>query len=173
MEIREVRPDEYDAVGELTVAAYRTLEVDHLWGGYDDDIRDVAGRVKGAHVLVAVSDGAVVGAVTYVDDPDSPWLEWTLPGEVQFRLLAVVPRGRGQGVGEALARECMTRARGGGHPLVIHTTQWMPAARRLYDRLGFARRPDRDVPYEVWTDRDYDLPEIWVGEPFLAYTFSP
>ena len=35
-------PDEHKHVGELTVAAYAALPVDHLWGGYDDEIRAVA-----------------------------------------------------------------------------------------------------------------------------------
>ena len=35
--VRLATPDEYGRVGELTVAAYRLLPVDHLWGGYDRD----------------------------------------------------------------------------------------------------------------------------------------
>ena len=44
--VRTARPAEFDTVGDLTVAAYRALPVDHLWGGYEADIRDVAGRVR-------------------------------------------------------------------------------------------------------------------------------
>ena len=41
-------------------------------------------------MLVAVDLHEVVrGAVTFVSDPESRWLEWTEPGELQFRLLAV------------------------------------------------------------------------------------
>lgn len=168
IEIRAARPEEYERVGELTIAAYRVLPVDHLWGGYDDEIRDTAGRAKGADILVAPLDDLVVGAVTYVDDSDSRWSEWTEPGEVQFRLLAVEAEARGRGLGEALVRECMGRA--AGRPLVIHTTQWMEAARRMYERLGFERRPDRDVTYEVWNEQKYsDLPAEWIGQAFLAY----
>ena len=61
--------------------------------------------------------------------------------------------------------------RAGARPVLIHTTQWLEAAQRLYARLGFVRRPDRDVPYEVWHDpeKDHDLPPEWTGEEFLAY----
>jgi hypothetical protein len=56
---------------------------------------------------------------------------------------------------------------------MIHTTQWMDAAQRLYARLGFMRRPDRDVPYPEWLDDDVaDLPAEWVGVPFLAYSWE-
>jgi hypothetical protein len=46
----------------------------------------------------------------------------------------------------------------------------MHAARRMYERLGFERRPERDVPYTHWNDPPVeDLPEEWVGQSFLAY----
>ncbi len=168
VEVRDARPEEFNRVGELTVAAYRALPVDHLWGGYADEILDTAGRAKGADILVATLDDIVVGAVTFVGNSDSSWSEWTHPGEVQFRLLAVDVEARGRGVGEALVRECVRRA--ADRPLVIHTTHWMAAARRMYERLDFERRPDRDVTYEVWNEPAYsDLPEQWIGQPFLAY----
>jgi ribosomal protein S18 acetylase RimI-like enzyme len=172
VDIRAVRPEEYERVGALTVAAYRLLPVDHLWGGYDRDILDVAGRVHGADVLVAVDDEKLLGAVTFVGDEGSPWLEWTQPGEVQFRLLAVDAAARGKGIGETLVRACLARA--DGRPVLIHTTQWMEAARRLYERLGFERRPERDVAQAAWYDseRDHDLPPEWQGVTFLAYAYG-
>jgi ribosomal protein S18 acetylase RimI-like enzyme len=168
MEIRLASPSEHVRIGALTVAAYEALAVDHLWGGYDDDIRDVATRAKHADVLVAVDDGDVVGSVTFVQEP-GPWLEWTEPGEVQFRLLAVDVAAQGRGVGEALARACIERA--AGRRICIHTTEWMPAARRLYERLGFARRADRDVPFERWSADARGFGDEWIGKPFLAYVY--
>ena len=170
--VRDALPREYERVGALTIAAYRALPVDHLWGGYDADILDVATRAKVAHVLVAVEGDEVLGAVTYVDDTSSPWSEWTQPGEVQFRLLAVDPAARGRGAGESLVRACLELA--GKRPVVIHTTRWMEPAIRLYTRLGFQRRADRDVPPEVWNSPPVvGLPSEWIGEPFLAYAWHP
>ena len=41
----------------------------------------------------------------------------------------------------------------------------------MYERLGFLRGPDRDVPYEEWNAASIEgLPAAWVGESFLAYT---
>src|SRR4051794_26874042 len=102
MEIRDVKPGEYERVGELTVAAYAALPVDHLWGDYDVHIRNVGERLETADVIVAVVDGEIVGAVTYTSGPDSPWLEWNEPGEAQIRLLAVETGMQGRGIGEAL-----------------------------------------------------------------------
>ena len=100
--IRSVLPGEYERVGDLTVASYAALPVDHLWGGYDDEIRAVAERLGRAEVFVALVDGKIVGAVTYVSDRESEWLEWSEPGEAQIRLLAVDDAVRGRGIGEAL-----------------------------------------------------------------------
>jgi GNAT superfamily N-acetyltransferase len=169
--VRDAEPSEYERVGELTIAAYRALPVDHLWGGYAAEILDVAGRAEGCDIIVATDDdGTVVGAVTLVLDRASPWHEWAEADEVQFRLLAVDTAARGRGAGEALVRECVARA--ADRTVLIHTTQWMEAAQRLYARLGFVARPDRNVQYKEWHDpaRDHDLPREWIGVPFLAYS---
>jgi len=168
--VRVAEPHEYDAVGELTVEAYRTLPMDHLWGGYAEEIRDVAARAKEADVLVAVDteSGELLGAATFVSEADSAWLEWNQPGDVQFRLLAVSASARRRGVGEALVRDCIARA--GGRSILIHTTQWMTSAQRLYERFGFVRDPSCDVPEAVWRSPSMtDVPPEWNGVPFLAY----
>jgi GNAT superfamily N-acetyltransferase len=169
--VRAARPDEYAHVGALTIGAYRSLAADHLWGGYENGIMDTATRAKGADILVADIDGRVIGSVTFVSEHSSSWSEWTLPGEAQFRLLAVDPEARGRGVGEVLVRACLDRARTAGQPVIIHTTPWMETARRMYERLGLMRRPDRDVPYEQWNaDTIEGLPNAWIGQSFLAYS---
>ena len=67
------------------------------------------------------------------------------PGEREFRLLAVDPQARGQGVGEALVRACVDVClRDAAQALVLWTRPTMTAAQRLYERLGFVRVPDRD-----------------------------
>ncbi|HEX4492274.1 MAG TPA: GNAT family N-acetyltransferase [Acidimicrobiia bacterium] len=161
--VRAVDPSEYERVGELTVAAYAALRVDHLFGGYDEHIRAVGERCESTEVLVAELDGRVVGAVTYASDPESPWLEWNEPGEAQIRLLAVDTDAQGHGIGEALVRACIERAREQGLTILLHTTNHMPTAQRLYPRMGFTRRPDRDV-HEFEAEHDMT---------FLAFTYEP
>jgi ribosomal protein S18 acetylase RimI-like enzyme len=161
--IRSVQPGEYERVGDLTVASYGALPVDHLWGGYDDEIRDVAKRLEHAEILVAVVDDEVVGAVTYVSSPESEWAEWNEPGEAQIRLLAIDTAWQGRGIGEALVKACIERAREHGLTILLHTTNHMPAAQRLYPRLGFVRRPERDV-HDFEAEHDMT---------FLAFTLDP
>ena len=50
-----------------------------------------------------------------------------------------------RGVGRALTDACLSRARAEGRKrLVLHTGSWMPAAIALYQKMGFARRPELD-----------------------------
>jgi ribosomal protein S18 acetylase RimI-like enzyme len=155
LQVRPARPDEYAALGELTVAAYAAVDPGVLESDYADELRDVAGRAAGADVLVAVDDeagGAVVGGVTYAPDPSSPSAEFSEPDTAGIRMLAVAAAAQGRGVGEALTRSCIERARAAGRgQIVLHSTDRMTTAHRLYQRLGFVRDASID----------------WEGEPGL------
>jgi ribosomal protein S18 acetylase RimI-like enzyme len=146
--IREVRPEEYDVLGELTVRAYSALPgANDL--GYHAELRDVARRAALVPVLVAVDDGGrVLGGVTYVPGP-GPYAESERPGEAGFRTLAVDPEASGRGIGRALAEACVTRARADGRVgMAIYTRPFMVVAHHLYESLGFRRDPERDWEFE-------------------------
>ena len=157
LEIRPVLPSEHAALGELTAVTY-------LAEGYGDDgyaatLRDVTSRVAEADVLVALLDGRLVGGVA-VATRGGPFAEQAAPGEAVIRMLVTAPPARGSGAGTALVRACLELARDAGCTLVRLSTQpTMTAAHRIYERLGFARTPDRDwwpVPdVELLT---YELP---------------
>lgn len=144
--VREARPEEHASLGELVVAAYRSLpEFDEP--GYEPELRDVARRAQEAVVLVAVddTDGTLLGCVTYVPGPDNPWAELLEPGEAAIRMLAVDPTARRRGVGTALAAACVSRAHEDGRAAIfLHSLAYMHAAQAIYARLGFIRRPERD-----------------------------
>jgi GNAT superfamily N-acetyltransferase len=145
--IRPVRPEEFAALGELTVAAYHSLptEMPHQQT-YDERLRDVATRARTSCVLVAVDPaGELLGGATYVSGPDDPYSEELTEGEAGIRMLAVDPARHGRGVGRALTMACIDLARSAGrHRLVLHTGDWMPAAKHLYESLGFRRVPAID-----------------------------
>jgi ribosomal protein S18 acetylase RimI-like enzyme len=145
--IRPVRPEEYAALGELCVAAYRALPYTMPHQDiYDQQLRDVARRAETSCVLVAVTaEGAVLGGVTYVSGPEDPYSEELGEAEAGMRMLAVDPAHQGRGIGRALTAACLERARAAGRRrLVLHTGAWMPAARHLYEGLGFDRVPALD-----------------------------
>jgi ribosomal protein S18 acetylase RimI-like enzyme len=144
LEVRVARPEEYAAVTELTLEVY-------VGGGYipadDSYVEELSAterRAVEADVLVAVEDGAVLGAVTYCP-PGSSWREIAAEDEGEFRMLAVSVEARGRGVGLALIRACVDRARETGlRGVAISTMSEMTDAHRLYGRLGFTRVPDSD-----------------------------
>jgi ribosomal protein S18 acetylase RimI-like enzyme len=144
--IRPVVPHEQEAVGRLTVAAYRTLPERRTAAhrAYEATMRDVAGRMRHSTVLVAVAEGQVVGTVTYVLAP-GPDAETDDPEAAEIRMLAVDASARGRGIGQGLVEACITRARRDGrHRVVLHTRDVMEHGRRIYDRLGFRREPALD-----------------------------
>jgi ribosomal protein S18 acetylase RimI-like enzyme len=157
LEIRPVRPSEYEQAGAIVVKAYRALPGEVLSGGYEAELADVGARVGDTEVLVAVDGGAIVGCVTFVADSTSPWAEGVAADESSVRMLAVDPEHQGGGVGRALLDGCLTRAVALGRAaMFFHSTPWMTAAHRLYERAGFRRVPERD-----WTP----IPEV----PLLAF----
>lgn len=144
--VRRATPDDYAAVGELTVRAY--VDDGHLPAGmpYAAVLADAASRDREGELWVAVEEesGRVLGSVTFAA-PGSGYAELAGPQEGEFRMLAVAHGARGRGVGEALVRHCIERARELGlHGLVMSTQPSMLPAHRVYERLGFVRDPGRD-----------------------------
>lgn len=141
--VRRARPDDLDAAGAVTVAAYQPFTLGPA-DPYTDKLRDAATRDREAELWVAELDGEVVGTVTIALE-GSPWREIGEPGEGEFRMLAVAPGARRRGVGEALMRLVVDRFRGlGAHAVVLSSLAEMADAHRVYERLGFVRTPERD-----------------------------
>jgi ribosomal protein S18 acetylase RimI-like enzyme len=144
IEIRVARPEELGLIGELTATIYVAAGYISPASSYITRLRDAVSRAREAELLVATHDGEPTGTVTYCRH-GSPWAQLTVPGEAEFRMLAVVPAARGLGLGEALVRHCIARAREDGcRTLRLSTEPVMHAAHRIYRRLGFTRTPERD-----------------------------
>ncbi|HEY5030925.1 MAG TPA: GNAT family N-acetyltransferase [Actinomycetes bacterium] len=144
-EIRLARPDEYVAVGALTIEAYSAGGVLVADDDYATVLADADGRAAVAEVYVLVDDaGSLVGTVT-LSPHGTPYAQVSRPGELEFRMLAVDPKAGGQGYGTRLVAFCAERGRARGFAaLVICVIESNTSALRLYDRLGFLRQPDRD-----------------------------
>ncbi|MDP1830778.1 MAG: GNAT family N-acetyltransferase [Geothrix sp.] len=83
-----------------------------------------------------------------------------------IRLLGISPRFRQLGAGRALTNACIQLARDKGHAQVIlHTTQAMQVAWRLYEQLGFARSEDLDFLQQGFPVFGFRLPLAPGGIP--------
>ena len=145
MIIREARPDEYPAIGELRVNAYRALGLLPEGSEYIDTLRGF-GFGTDCAVLVATDEtgSGILGTIA---------IEWFDPSselardetEADIRAFAVAPRAQGRGVGRELLRAVIERAeKHGVRRLRLCTQPAMLGARHLYETTGFTRTPDLD-----------------------------
>jgi len=145
MRLRRACPEDLVAVGEVTVAAYAEFS-DSNPDEYVEHLRGADRRDREAELWVATPDDSdeILGTVTICPE-GSAWREIAKPGEGEFRMLAVAPAARGQGVGAALVDLVVDRFHREGAPaLVISTLEAMTSAHRIYEAAGFVRAPERD-----------------------------
>jgi ribosomal protein S18 acetylase RimI-like enzyme len=158
MLIRDLRPSEFAALGQLMVDVYSKLDgfpTPAEQPRYYEMLTNV-GRFSEkpeARVLVAVSDNEeLIGGVVYFGEMahyGSGGIATTISDASGIRLLAVDPKFRNSGAGKALTNACIQLAREQGHSQVIlHTTQAMQVAWRLYEKLGFVRAEELDFLQE-------------------------
>jgi predicted N-acetyltransferase YhbS len=144
LDIRRATPQELEEVGRLTAEVY----VGDGFVGADDryfrELVDTSRRAREAEVWVAVDDGQVLGSVTFCP-VGSAYREIAHADEGEFRMLAVSPAARGQGVGRALVELCVRRSGELGYAGVrMSSMDRMTTAHGVYERLGFVRAPEDD-----------------------------
>ncbi len=160
--VRDAQPVELDDVAMLLGEVYGVFR-DRLpadaWSRYIGEIVDVAARMRDSELIVAERGGRIVGTIGLYPNASRSALERWPTGWASIRTLAVRADARRQGVGEALARECVTRAQQHGACAIgLHTASHLADAARLYTRLGFRRA------------RQFD---IEIGEMFGGRALSP
>lgn len=149
MIIRDAREEELAYVRDQRIRAYepyaRLIPSGH-WEALKQSLSSASDRTPGVRLLVAESEGELAGSVVLfppksnaydglVDAIDYP----------EIRMLAVDSAYRGQGMAQALLRECIAGARDQGYQWIgLHTGEFMTPAIRLYEKLGFERVPEQD-----------------------------
>jgi ribosomal protein S18 acetylase RimI-like enzyme len=157
--IRDARPDEHAAVGELRVAAYRALGLLPEGSRYAETLR--AFGFGGDHeVLIAIDEAGngMLGTITLeLFEPVSELAKDDT--EADIRAFAVAPHAQGQGVGRNLLAAVIERAEKRGlRRLRLCTQPAMQAAQHLYAAIGFSRTPELDfAPVPGITLRAYEL----------------
>lgn len=107
----------------------------------------------GTEILVAVSsDNTIAGAVVYFNDMQYYGSKGTATQEKNaagFRLLAVDDNYRGKGIGKTLTLTCLEKARNKQQKqMIIHTTNAMKPAWKMYEAIGFKRSEDLDFTHD-------------------------
>ena len=152
--VRNAKPEEFAEIGKLMVQVYSQLEGFPKENEQPDyykmlaNIGELTNKPE-TELLVAVSaQNKIAGGVVYFGDMKyygsggTATLEKNASG---FRLLAVDPSIRGQGIGKILTHECIKKAKDRKlDQMVIHTTMAMQTAWKMYENIGFKRSEDLD-----------------------------
>ncbi len=156
--IRNAHEDEFASIGKLLVSVYTrldgfpTINEQPKYYSMLANIGDIT-RFPGVEILVAVTESHhIAGAVVYFGDMQyygSGGAATKERNAAGFRLLGVRPENRGLGIGKALSEACIEKARlGHVNQVIIHSTQAMRVAWKMYWRLGFRRSTDLDFMQE-------------------------
>lgn len=151
--IRNAAPDEHNEIGKLLVDVYSQLDgfpKPDEQPAYYDFLANVGLLTSkpDIEILVFENEGIVLGAVVYFNEMSYYGSGGTATKELNaagFRLLGVRTNARGLGVGKALTNACIEKARANNkRELIIHTTNAMKLAWKMYESMGFQRSPDLD-----------------------------
>ena len=143
VKVRDARPEEFAAIGELRLAAYRADGFLSATSAYAPVLRALGTDGTG-EILAAVDDGRVLGTVMLLPWPGGGNI-LRGPGEAEIRALAVDKDARGIGIGRALLAAVMARAAARDVRLLLLLTHPdKRAAQHLYAEAGFCRLPELD-----------------------------
>lgn len=179
--IRDALPSELDEVAALLALVYGVFREKlpaGAWQSYIGEIVDVRSRAGESELIVAERADQIVGTIGFYPDASRSAVERWPDRWASLRTLAVRADVRREGIGEALARDCVRRARERRlRAIGLHTAAHLAAATRLYEGLGFRRAPEFDIeigemfmgrslpPSDSWLTTAYrlDLEENWDG----------
>jgi GNAT superfamily N-acetyltransferase len=152
--VRNAKSEEFTEIGNLMIRVYSQL-VGFPKKKDQPEYYKMPGSIgeltikPETELLVAVSsEGKIVGTVVsfgdmqYYGSGGTATLEKNASG---FRLLAVESSFRGCGIGKLLIGECIRKAKNLRHKqVIIHSTQPMQIAIKIYLDLGFKRSEEFD-----------------------------
>lgn len=136
--LRDFAPADAQRINKLAVTAFEQFKDAYTdWPIFQSSISAMSALADTGEIIVAECGSDIVGAVAYIG-PGSKKAAFFRPEWPVMRMLVVSPQARGQGVGKALAVECLARAtRDGADSFALHTSELMHVALPMYQRMGF------------------------------------
>lgn len=158
IKIRTYFADDKEALNDIAVQAFYQYKGKYLeWGKFQIGIGKMADLSDCGRIIVAESEGAIIGGVAYIGPGINPAkAAFFDPDWAIMRMLVVAPRARGLGAGKLLANECIKYAMGdGARTFALHTSPIMKIALPMYIKMGFALHSKAPqiygVDYNVYT----------------------
>jgi putative acetyltransferase len=129
--VRPATPDDAAAIAFVLAEAfveYKSLYTEKGYAATTPSAADIEQRFGNGLILVAVGDGEIIGTVSTVANE----------GDLHIRSMAVVPKARGQRLGEKLLEAIEDFGRAKKYKrLVLQTTPFLHRAIHLYEKFGF------------------------------------
>lgn len=151
------RPEDGEAVCRFyeEVCAFQdTQEYGPVWhyGIYPDE-QELKEHIERGELLLGFEEGRIAAAMVLNHHEDERYVDvpWTVREEPIYvlHLFAVHGDFQGRGIGKAALRLLLAAAREqGARAIHLDVVKGNLPAERLYERLGFCRREERDVWYE-------------------------
>jgi ribosomal protein S18 acetylase RimI-like enzyme len=106
----------------------------------DEKLHSIISR---STIFICETNEKIVGAAYFVPSGQADGFfekEWAT-----IRRVGVDPDFRGQGIAESLTRQCIDFARNNNeHTIALHTSEFMDAARHIYEKSGFKKLKEID-----------------------------
>jgi putative acetyltransferase len=133
--VAPLKPEDIKAVRDLLI-----FGLSERWGRYESrfnpDIEDFPTSYSGAFILVAKSEGVVVGTGT---------LRQINTQQSEVVRMSTAPNSRRSGIASAILNLLLANARdNGAHEVVLETTSSWSSAISLYTKHGFVKACEQD-----------------------------
>lgn len=139
IDLRHVDAGDVEFLFELHRASLGPY-VDEVWGWRDDEQRaHLARNLDADRARIVMVDGVDAGRLDVEESDD----------RIFIALLELLPSHQGQGIGTAIIRDVLDRARRDSKSVTLRVLEVNHRARALYQRLGFVETSRDGVPPEV------------------------
>lgn len=141
MHIRRAEPNDAEEIAAVLLAAFRGFEAQYTpehFRATTPSAAEISPRFSEGPLWVATEGDVVVGTVSALRRGE----------EIYIRSMAVLPEARASGIGTQLLSVVQAYAMStDARRLSLHTTSFLTAAIRLYEKAGFERTIEPTVLY--------------------------